>query len=88
MCLQGKQTDISEDLRFDVFPDSMTCLTEQSLPSWGEVVTEYCKRSLTNPRNKLLAISVIVEMYQQTQTERSGTYLANLWKKNLLEEMC
>ncbi|PMD24441.1 heterokaryon incompatibility [Hyaloscypha hepaticicola] len=48
---------------------------------WTQIVEDYCRRSLTFSRDKLIAIAGIAERYQAKVKDR---YIAGLWDYNLL----
>jgi len=52
---------------------------------WRDVVKDYSTRSMTNEGDKLSAIAGIVAYFQDVMKD---TYLAGLWKKHLLHELC
>ncbi|KAF2497985.1 HET-domain-containing protein [Lophium mytilinum] len=56
------------------------------LRAWIQVVREYSNRKLTEPMDKLSAVSGLAQFFQEANTpeqEKSDTYLAGLWRDNL-----
>ena len=61
--------------------EQQTSLTKQ----WRRwVVPEYTKRNLTKRSDKLVALSAVASRFQSVHR---GTYLAGLWKEDLLREL-
>ncbi|KAF5591751.1 hypothetical protein FPCIR_6031 [Fusarium pseudocircinatum] len=52
---------------------------------WEQVVHEYTSRQLTNPADKLPALSGLA---QQRKQVRGGVYLAGLWRDSLIHDLC
>lgn len=52
--------------------------------SWHQVILEYTCRSLTNPTDKLPAVSGLAEAFGQA---RDGAYVAGLWRDSLLQDL-
>jgi hypothetical protein len=52
--------------------------------SWADIVTDYTKRLLTRPEDKLIAISGIAK---QIQDEIQGEYVAGLWREALPQQL-
>ncbi|KAF5653272.1 hypothetical protein F25303_2444 [Fusarium sp. NRRL 25303] len=52
---------------------------------WERLVGQYSRRQLTNPADKLLALSGLA---QQRKKVRGGVYLAGLWKDSLMYDLC
>lgn len=52
---------------------------------WASVVENYTKRELTDPADKLPALSGLAQLYKEA---RGGTYLAGLWQDSLLHDLC
>ncbi|KAI1047594.1 hypothetical protein LB505_012707 [Fusarium chuoi] len=59
--------------------------TNGALQWWEQVVHEYTSRQLTNPADKLPALSGLA---QQRKRYRGGVYLAGLWQDSLLHDLC
>jgi hypothetical protein len=53
-------------------------------PDWSEVVTNFSSRHLTNPDDKLPALSGLARLYHQI---RGGRYLAGLWDVTVGEDL-
>ncbi|KAI0323731.1 HET-domain-containing protein [Cubamyces sp. BRFM 1775] len=51
---------------------------------WWEIVEDYTRRKLTNPSDKLIAISGLAEMFAPTLGQ---DYLAGLWRNTLLTDL-
>ncbi|KAF5975416.1 hypothetical protein FCOIX_7704 [Fusarium coicis] len=62
-------------------PDNET----RALEWWEQVVHEYTSRQLTNPADKLPALSGLA---QQRKQVRGGVYLAGLWQDTLIHDLC
>ncbi|SCO22620.1 uncharacterized protein FFE2_15391 [Fusarium fujikuroi] len=56
-----------------------------ALKWWEQVVHAYTSRQLTNPADKLPALSGLA---QQRKQVRGGVYLAGLWQDSLLHDLC
>ncbi|KAF4993164.1 hypothetical protein FGRMN_6649 [Fusarium graminum] len=56
-----------------------------ALSWWEKVVHHYTSRQLTNPSDKLPALSGLAQQYKQV---RGGTYLAGLWQDSLIHDLC
>jgi hypothetical protein len=54
---------------------------------WMMLVTECSQRKLTNPRDKLPAISGLATMAAKTSTFTGDEYLAGLWRGDLIRQM-
>jgi hypothetical protein len=52
--------------------------------SWADIVTDYTKRLLTRPEDKLIAISGIAK---QIQDAIQGEYVAGLWREALPQQL-
>lgn len=53
--------------------------------AWGTVIAGYSKRGITDPRDKLIALYGIAEVFHGIWN--TSKYLAGLWQRNLLEEL-
>ncbi|KAI0323847.1 hypothetical protein GY45DRAFT_1439434 [Cubamyces sp. BRFM 1775] len=53
---------------------------------WWEIVEDYTRRKLSNPSDKLVALSGLAEMFAQALGPNSG-YQAGLWRDNLLRDL-
>jgi len=56
----------------------------QHFRTWKLVAKDYLSRRLTNPMDKLFALSGIVSYFRDAM---QGSYPAGLWKKQLLHEL-
>ncbi|GJC81644.1 hypothetical protein ColLi_04482 [Colletotrichum liriopes] len=56
-----------------------------SLQAWSQLLWEYGPRELTNPADKLPAISGIASTFSKILDDE---YLAGLWRKSLIEGLC
>jgi hypothetical protein len=69
--------------------DPPTFVTEKSLleaeNAWDTVISGYSKRGITDPRDKLVALHGIAEVFHRFWS--TSKYLAGLWERNLLEEL-
>jgi hypothetical protein len=54
--------------------------------SWDHIVMDYSKLQLTNPKDKLTAISGIAQAFKAKYTFQ-GAYYAGLWRKCLLSQL-
>lgn len=57
-----------------------------ALEWWETVVHSYTSRSLTNPSDKLPALSGLAQLRKQARPE--SAYLAGLWQDTLLHDLC
>jgi hypothetical protein len=57
---------------------------DQPLRYWWTIRSNYTNRQLTDPNDKLLAISSVA---QEIAPYMKGRYLAGLWEKNLFEDL-
>jgi hypothetical protein len=57
----------------------------ERMRGWLNIVEAYCKRQMSNPGDKLLAISAIAQDYHQqfTGINKATEYLAGTWKHQL-----
>ncbi|OHW98972.1 heterokaryon incompatibility protein [Colletotrichum incanum] len=62
----------------------MDC-SASSLQAWSHLLWEYGPRELTNPADKLPAISGIAKTFSKVLDDE---YLAGLWRKSLIEGLC
>ncbi|KAE9379924.1 HET-domain-containing protein [Stipitochalara longipes BDJ] len=62
-------------------------LDKSATPSdqWHRIVARYSACMLTNPRDKLVALSGLARRFQNTTNE---TYVAGLWKEHLQYDLC
>jgi hypothetical protein len=69
--------------------DPPTFVTEKSLleaeNAWDTVISGYSKRGITDPRDKLVALYGIAEVFHRFWS--TSKYLAGLWERNLLDEL-
>ncbi|GKT49696.1 uncharacterized protein ColSpa_09877 [Colletotrichum spaethianum] len=56
-----------------------------SLRVWPHLLSEYGPRELTNPADKLPAISGVAKTFSKILDDE---YLAGLWRKSLIEDLC
>ncbi|KAJ0164874.1 hypothetical protein CTA2_12993 [Colletotrichum tanaceti] len=56
-----------------------------SLRSWSQILWEYGRRELTDPADKLPAISGVAKTFSKMLDDE---YLAGLWRKSLIEGLC
>ncbi|KAF4960858.1 hypothetical protein FGADI_691 [Fusarium gaditjirri] len=56
-----------------------------ALEWWAEIVRVYTSRQLTNPADKLPALSGLAQLRKKV---RGGVYLAGLWQDSLLHDLC
>ncbi|MDI1489556.1 MAG: hypothetical protein OHK93_000753 [Ramalina farinacea] len=54
---------------------------------WKRIRTEYSRKTLTKPSDKLAAFSGIASMVFKALASSSDEYLAGIWKPNLLSEL-
>ncbi|KAF8858242.1 hypothetical protein BDZ45DRAFT_743672 [Acephala macrosclerotiorum] len=54
---------------------------------WTEIVDDYCKRDLTNPNDKLLAISGLAAAFDREYGGGLGEYCSGLWSNFLIESL-
>ncbi|KAH7014381.1 uncharacterized protein B0I36DRAFT_49578 [Microdochium trichocladiopsis] len=58
-----------------IFPSSLAAI-------WNRLVSEYCARKLTNPRDKLVAMAALASAFEaQYGTDVLGQYHAGIWRK-------
>ncbi|KAI1446331.1 hypothetical protein F5Y02DRAFT_383795 [Annulohypoxylon stygium] len=61
----------------------LECKTKtESATVWGDIVSDYCQRGLTKRSDKLVALSAVASRFQ---TKFGDTYLAGLWRKDLVQ---
>ncbi|KAK6853658.1 hypothetical protein PG995_010470 [Apiospora arundinis] len=58
---------------------------EGALRWWEDVVHQYTSRQLTNPSDKLPALSGLAQLRKRV---KGGVYLAGLWKDSILHDLC
>lgn len=58
---------------------------EGALEWWEDVVHYYTSRQLTNPSDKLPALSGLAQLRKRV---KDGVYLAGLWKDSILHDLC
>ncbi|KAK8867682.1 HET-domain-containing protein [Apiospora arundinis] len=58
---------------------------EGALRWWEVVVHQYTSRQLTNPSDKLPALSGLAQLRKRV---KGGVYLAGLWKDSILHDLC
>lgn len=54
---------------------------------WQKIVMNFCARDLTNPADKLPAISGLVEAYSQVMGWPRADYIAGAWRETLLKDL-
>lgn len=57
----------------------------QAVKWWEAVVHFYMKRELTNPNDKLPALSGLAQLRKEA---RGGIYLAGLWQDSIIHDLC
>jgi hypothetical protein len=57
--------------------------SEPPVSHWNILVTSFCSRDLTNPRDKLPAIAGLARRYHKLTKGKNGRYLAGLWENHL-----
>lgn len=78
-CLQGPQKDFGNDIYSHRLLPSSTL----SPMDWNFLVTNYSSRALTDPLDKLPAISGLAQSFDKFSNGRNGRYLAGLWEAHL-----
>lgn len=78
-CLQGPQQDFGNDIYSHRLLPSSTL----SPMDWNFLVTNYSSRALTDPLDKLPAISGLAQSFDKFSNGRNGRYLAGLWESHL-----
>lgn len=56
--------------------------------TWYKIVSDYCSRDATNPKDKFPAISGLAQLYAKKEHLSGKDYLAGLWRRSLLENLC
>lgn len=78
-CLEGPQQDFGNDVySHRLLPSSIL-----SPMDWKFLVTNYSSRALTDPMDKLPAISGLAQSFDKLSNGRNGRYLAGLWEAHL-----
>lgn len=54
---------------------------------WQRIVMNFCARDLTDPADKLPAISGLIEAYSQMMGWPRADYVAGLWRETLLKDL-
>ncbi|ROV94760.1 hypothetical protein VMCG_08856 [Cytospora schulzeri] len=54
---------------------------------WHQLVSDYCSRDLTFPRDKLTAFSGLAQRYMKLLNYSGKNYLAGLWRHRLAEDL-
>lgn len=73
--------------REEYFPNELSVrrLKSPQHSDWRLVVRQYLSRNLTDPSDKLLALSSIASYFAMQMNDK---YLAGLWASNLLRDLC
>lgn len=70
----------------DVFETDRTIYTIQ-MSDWQKVLINFCARDLSDPGDKLVAISGIAEEYSRLMRWPSTDYFAGLWRQTLTTDL-
>jgi hypothetical protein len=68
------------------YPNSTLATTDDALEHWQTVIERYSKTQLTNPEDKLIALSGFAKM-KSYQVPETCTYLAGMWKDRLASQI-
>ena len=86
-CVSLEET-ISGSESFHQTPSSVRRETEftriKMSGTWNDLITNYSKRLLTDPRDKLIAIAAVAQDFAKRNGLESYDYLGGLWKPTLL----
>lgn len=66
---------------------SITVGRDDPCVGWHKLVRDYCSRDLTNPRDKLTALSGLAQTYAERLEFSGNDYLAGLWRHWLWRDL-